>query len=59
MHSKKGEIKEMRNIFYLSLTIIMFPFYGTAYAISNILNLNGVEDMPTISEWFNLYKEAI
>lgn len=46
----------MKRTFYLLLTIIMFPFYGTAYAISNILNLDGTEDMPTISEWFSLYK---
>lgn len=39
------------------LSIATLPLYTTAYIISKLLKIKGVEDMTTLKEWIFLYKE--
>lgn len=42
----------------LLLSIISLPFHSTAYIISKLLNIKGVEDMLTPEEWITMYKDS-
>lgn len=44
----------MRKLIALVLLSISFPFYSAARAFAVGLHLEGVEDMPTIREWFDI-----
>lgn len=48
----------MKKSMILLLTIIMLPAYAGAYAIANIFRMKDRQDMPTICEWLNLYREV-
>ena len=43
-------------LLYTLSTIFFAPYFG-AYVLSHLLKLEGVENMPTIKEWFGFIEE--
>lgn len=39
------------------LVVAFSPFYISAYGISKLFRIPGVEDMETIPEWFGMIQE--
>lgn len=48
----------MKKTIILLASIITLPAYSGAYAIANIFKMKDRQDMPTIYEWLNLYREV-
>ena len=36
------------------LALVFLPFYATAYALAKVLRMKGYEDMPSLSELFEM-----
>lgn len=45
-------------IIVMILSVLTFPFYCGAYILAYALHMKNREDMPTLTEWLNLYKEV-
>lgn len=48
----------MKKTLILILLILTLPFHSTAYIITKLLNIKGVEDVLTPKEWIAMYKDS-
>lgn len=48
----------MKKATILLLSILTLPAYAGAYAIAYIFRMKDRQDMPTLCEWLNLYREV-